>query len=68
MSTIKGEFVTHTLDRGFIYKYKCPSCQRDFHDTAPELSTPTLCRRCYHGDSTTVIWEVEYAKKRKSKE
>lgn len=52
---IAGIYLDHTCDRGFIYRYQCPRYKLFFTDTAPELSAPTLCSRCYHGEGHPAV-------------
>lgn len=49
MSDVVGRFLEHSERLGFIYAYTCP-CGRVFRSVAPTLSSPALCRQCYHGE------------------
>jgi hypothetical protein len=49
MSEIKGEYIRHSTERGFVYKYTCQHCNKPFQDNAPEIVEPVLCHRCSIG-------------------
>lgn len=57
--TVNGVYVCHSIRSGFLYAYACPECGRRHVSTAPELTAPTLCHRCFTGG------QEELAKKRR---
>lgn len=46
---MKGEYICHSVNYGFVYRYVCSGCGAHFRETAPELSAPALCAQCYTG-------------------
>ena len=46
---VKGEYVGHSENLGFRYRYTCEDCGKRFLSSAPEANAPVQCHACHHG-------------------